>query len=184
MSNRQSVVRNPVWYNDDVDKNKRKDIKTGPGRKTNMSIFDKSAASETGKGVVEPKMSSVRLPKTQEIEVFNENEDYVEAALERIGPALNKICQDNHWHIDALTDRLDDKWYPTPASISRVINNDGKRRPSAGQLLELRRISGISLDQLADGNENPFIFEQMSNARLGELLTQISAEIFKRMRQE
>lgn len=149
-----------------------------------MDKLKKSAVSETGKDEVESKMSSARLPKTQVIEVFSEQEDYVEAALNRIGPALDKICQDNHWHIDALTDRLDDKWYPTAASISRVINNNGKRRPSAGQLLELRRISGISLDQLADGNENPFVFEKMSDARLGELLRQISTEISKRMRQE
>lgn len=125
---------------------------------------------------------TARLPIAEGIKLHSDDGQYVEKALNRIGPALDKICQDKHWHIDALKDNLDPEYYPTPASISRVINNDGKRRPSAGQLLELRRVSGISLDNLADGCD-PFDFEQMSDARLVELIEQISAELARRIRQ-
>lgn len=123
-----------------------------------------------------------RLPKTEEIKLYSEDENYVQKALNRIGPALDKICQDNHWHKDALMARLDTEFYPTPESISRVITNDGKRRTSAGQLIELRRVSGISLDKLADG-ANPFEIEQMSDARLVELMELFSAELARRIRQ-
>lgn len=124
-----------------------------------------------------------RTHKTQSIKLHSEDQNYVEKALLRIGPTLDRICQDRHWHIDALKDRLDPEYYPTPESISRVINNTGKRRTSAGQLLELRRVSGISLDKLADGCD-PYVFEQMSDARLVEMMGQISAELARRIQQQ
>lgn len=128
------------------------------------------------------KESNPRLPKTTPFQLYSEKADYVERALERIGPALDKICQDNHWHEDALKDRLCDDYFLNPASYSRIKNNDGKRRVSAAQLFELRRVSGISLDKLADGCE-PFEFEQMSETRLVELMEQIACEMGRRKRQ-
>ena len=92
------------------------------------------------------KISNPRLPTTQPIELHSDDPDYVSAAIKRIGPALDKICQDNHWHIDALKDRFDPDYFPDASTFSRLINNTAKRRPSAGQLFELRRVAGISLD--------------------------------------
>ncbi|MCI6352491.1 MAG: hypothetical protein MR837_03615 [Firmicutes bacterium] len=126
---------------------------------------------------------AMRYHKIQRIETFSEKEDYVECALKRIGPALDKICQDNHWHEDALKARLSVDYFPSAASYSRIKNNDGKRRASAAQLFELRRVSGISLDKLADGCD-PFEFEAMTNARLVELVEQISRVLASRFRQE
>lgn len=125
---------------------------------------------------------TARLPKTQELKLHSEDESYVENALKRIGPALDKICQDNHWHIDALKDRFDVRYYPAAHTFSRLINGDTKRKMTAEQLIELRRVSGISIDKLADGCD-PYEFEQMSDARLIELTEQISAELARRIRQ-
>ncbi len=152
---------------------------------------DKDTAETKSIGHVSPcdekkdsdKHSNPRLPTTQQIEPHSEDQDYVSAAIKRIGPALDKICQDNHWHIDALKDRFDPDYFPDASTFSRLINNTAKRRPSAGQLFELRRVAGISLDKLADGC-NPFEFEQMSVDRLIELNEMISAELSRRIRQQ
>ena len=129
------------------------------------------------------KISNPRLPTTQPIELHSDDPDYVSAAIKRIGPALYKICKDNHWHIDALKDRFDPEYFPDASTFSRLINHTAKRRPSAGQLFELRRVAGISLDKLADGCD-PFEFEQMSVDRLIELNEMISAELSRRIRQQ
>ena len=126
---------------------------------------------------------TARLPETQKIKLHSEDGQYVEKAIKRIGPALDKICQDNHWHIDALMDNFDEEYFPSKESLSRVLNNSGKRRISAGQLLELRRVAGISLDKLADGCD-PFEFQQMPNELLIALMHQISTELSRRIRQQ
>lgn len=126
---------------------------------------------------------TVRLPKTEPITLHSENSDYVSAAIKRIGPALDKICRDNKWHFDAVKDRFDPTYFPNPSTFSRLINNDTKRQISAGQLFELRRIAGISLDKLADGCE-PFDFQNMSIRRLIELNEIISTELSRKIRQK
>ena len=115
-----------------------------------------------------PERESARLPETEPITLHSENPDYVSEAIKRIGPVLDKICQDNQWHIDALKDRSDPDYFPNPSSFSRIINNDTKRRIWAGQIFELRRVSGLSLDKLADGCE-PFEYQQMTTQRLIEI---------------
>lgn len=138
-------------------------------------------ATDTAKE--QKKKTSPRLPTTQQIELHSEDPDYVSKAIQQIGPTLDEICQKNHWHIDALKDRFDSEYFPNASSFSRVLNSTVKRRPSAGQLFELRRVAGISLDKLADGC-NPFEFEQMSVERLIELNEMISAELSRRIRQQ
>ena len=125
-----------------------------------------------------------RLPVPQQIELHSEDGNYVKAALDRIGPALDKICQDNHWHIDALKDYFDPLYFPTHQHYSRIINpaSGYDRKVKAGQLLELRRVAGISLDRLADGCD-PFEFEHMTDAQLIGMMEQISAELSRRIRQ-
>lgn len=112
--------------------------------------FITNSTSQNQSGRCEQKIA--RLPKTEPIPLHSENPDYVENAIKRIGPALEKICQMNHWHIDALKARFDPKYFPNASSFSRLINNDFKRMPSSGKLLDMRRVAGLSLDKLADSN--------------------------------
>ena len=134
------------------------------------------------KNITPDYLVTARLPKTQEIKLHSEDGEYVDKAMKRIGPALDKICQENHWHIDALKDRFDVRYYPAAHTYSRLINGDAKRKMTAEQLIELRRVSGISIDKLADGCD-PYEFEQMSDARLVGMMEQISAELARRIRQ-
>lgn len=143
--------------------------------------FITNSTSQNQSGRCEQKIA--RLPKTEPIPLHSENPDYVENAIKRIGPALEKICQMNHWHIDALKARFDPKYFPNASSFSRLINNDFKRMPSSGKLLDMRRVAGLSLDKLADGCD-PFEFQQMTTERLIELNEIISSELSRRIRQK
>lgn len=143
--------------------------------------FITNSTSQNQSGRYEQKIA--RLPKTEPIPLHSENPDYVENAIKRIGPALEKICQMNHWHIDALKARFDPKYFPNASSFSRLINNDFKRMPSSGKLLDMRRVAGLSLDKLADGCD-PFEFQQMTTERLIELNEIISSELSRRIRQK
>lgn len=143
--------------------------------------FITNSTSQNQSGRCEQKIA--RLPKTEPIPLHSENPDYVENAIKRIGPALEKICQMNHWHIDALKARFDPKYFPNASSFSRLINNDFKRMPSSGKLLDMRRVAGLSLDKLADGCD-PFEFQQMPTERLIELNEIISSELSRRIRQK
>ena len=86
---------------------------------------DKDTAETKSIGHVSPcdekkdsdKHSNPRLPTTQQIEPHSEDQDYVSAAIKRIGPALDKICQDNHWHIDALKARFDPDYFPDASTF-------------------------------------------------------------------
>ena len=126
---------------------------------------------------------TARLPKGHSIKAHSENANYVVNALNRIGPALDEICVKRHWHKDAIKEHLDELYFPNDSTLSRIKNSTDGRKVSAGQLFELRRVSGISLDKLADGCD-AFEFEEMSDIRLVELMEQISFELARRFRQK
>ena len=148
-----------------------------------------TAPSKNGRNSTNPKApenfarEAARLPRIDQIKLHSEDGQYVEKAIKRIGPALDKVIQDHNWHASALKAHFDVRYYPAAYTFSRLISGDAKRKMTAEQLIELRRVSGISLDKLADGCD-PFDFQQMSDARLVELVEQISAELARRLRQQ
>lgn len=130
------------------------------------------------------KPETARLPGTQKIKLHSDDEQYVEKALHRLGDTLKKLRDDRCWKNSTMLEHLDVNYFSRTEQLSRVIENEtAKRLPNAGQLFDLRRVFGISLDAIADG-EDPFEFERMSNAHLVELLEHISFELGKRIRQE
>lgn len=117
-----------------------------------------------------------------EMRLHSDSDTYVENALYQVGETIAKIRDDHGWTNAVLLEYLDTAYFPNCETISRLVNHDGKRFPSAGQLFDLRRVFGISLDALADGGD-PFVFEQMSDARLVEMIEAISGELSRRIRQ-
>jgi len=124
-----------------------------------------------------------RTMTATDIKLHSDDPDYVRKALNRVGDTLEKIRQDNKWTNSTLLEYLDVAYFPGSPTISRLIKHEGKRLPNAAQLFDLRRVFGISLDALADG-EDPFTIEQMSTAELAKLMEQISRELVRRLWQQ
>lgn len=124
-----------------------------------------------------------RLSVAHEITLHNDDPNYVESALTRLGETLKKLREDRAWKNSTMLEHLDVAHFQRPEQFARIIDNKwSKRPPTAGQMFELRRVFGISLDAVADG-KNPFTVEQMSDARLVEMMELISAELSRRIRQ-
>lgn len=122
---------------------------------------------------------TARVSKNLAIQTYSEDKNYVDNAINRIGPTITKICEDRSWTQAALLHHLDEKYFPNPSTLSRIVNHTEKRYASAAQLFELRRVTGISLDKLAD-NCDPFEFQKMSTTRLLTIMQQICAELSSR----
>lgn len=118
-----------------------------------------------------------------DVKLFSDDGQYTEKAIENIGKALEKIRTKNGWTNMQLLDHLDPGIYPSETTVSKIIHSDRKRSPSAAQLIELRRVFGVDLNALADG-DNPFVLEEQSDICLANLLHQISEELLRRNCQE
>lgn len=118
-----------------------------------------------------------------EVKLFSDDPKYTEKAIENIGKALKDIRAKKGWTNMQLLDHLDADIYSSEATISRLTKNTGKRPPSAAQLIELRRVFGVDLNALADG-DSPFVLEEQSDICLIDLLNQISEELLRRKCQE
>lgn len=114
-----------------------------------------------------------------DVKLFSDDGKYTETAIENIGKTLDKIRTQKGWTNAQMLDHLDSGIYPSETTISRIINNDRKRPPSAAQLIELRRVFGVDLNKLADG-ENPLVLEELSDLCLTDLLHQIAEELLRR----
>lgn len=119
---------------------------------------------------------TARISKKLEIQTHSEDANYVDNAINRIGPTITKICEDRSWTQAALLHHLDEKYFPHASTLSRIVNHNEKRHVSAAQLFELRRVMGISLDKLADDCD-PFEFQEMSTTRLLAIMQQICVEL-------
>lgn len=115
--------------------------------------------------------------------LYSDNDSYVKDAIYQVGEVIGKIRDERKWSNAQLIEYLDPTLFPTAETISRLINHTPGRSPSAAQLFDLRRVFGISLDELADGGD-PFVFERMSEARLIEIMEEISKELGRRERQK
>ncbi len=139
--------------------------------------------TNTQNSIPEPTPERARMYAAQNIKPYSNDENYVGNALERLGKILRMLRSDRGWKNSDMLEHLDVEHFARPEQFARLIENKwSKRPPTAGQMFELRRVFGISLDAVADG-ENPFMVEQMSDARLVEMMEQISAELARRIRQ-
>lgn len=129
------------------------------------------------------KKNEAKLCEATSLKLFSDRQDYVEKALYRAGDVLLKILDDTSWNHNTLLEYLNVDYFPSKQTISRLINHTPGRSISAAQLFDLRRVFGISLDALADGGD-PFVFEQMSDRRLVELMGEISRELERRLGQQ
>lgn len=125
---------------------------------------------------------TVRDYVATDMELHSDSETYVDDAIYQVGETIAKIRDKYMWTNAQLLEYLDTRFFPTAETISRLVKHEKKRFPSAAQLFDLRRVFGISLDALADGKD-PFVFEQMSDARLVEMMEAISSELGRRIRQ-
>ena len=125
-----------------------------------------------------------RLSVAHNLIVHSDDANYVETALTRLGETLKKLREDRGWKNSTMLEHLDVMHFQRPEQFGRIIDNKwSKRPPTAGQMFELRSVFGISLVAVAVG-ENPFVIEQMSDARLIELMELLSAELSRRIRQK
>lgn len=149
----------------------------------NIKTINTEKSQQTQSDSQKYEKETARRPKTEIIRLHSEDEDYVAKAILNIRPTLETICKNNGWTYKAMLERLDPKYFGDQARFSKLINNCTKRQISAGQLFEIRRVSGISLDKLADGCD-AFEFGQMTIQRLIELNNIISAELLRRIMQK
>ena len=124
-----------------------------------------------------------RHRKLTDIKPLSDDPGYTKKAVEKIGETLDKLRTEKELTNLQLLHHLDHDIYPSESTISRIINNNKKRPPSAAQLIELRRVFGVDLNALADG-DNPFVLERQSDICLIDLLHQISEELLRRKCQE
>lgn len=135
------------------------------------------------------KRTNAVLPETARnyiatsMDLHSDSGTYVEDAIHQVGETIAKIRDERKWSNAQLLEYLDDTYFSGAETISRLVNHTEKRLSSAGQLFDLRRVFGISLDALADGGD-PFVFERMSNTRLIEIMEAISMELGRRIRQK
>lgn len=122
---------------------------------------------------------TARLCSAVDVKLFSDDPQYTDMAVENIGKTLDKIRTKNGWNNSQLMQQLDTRIYKSEAAVSRIINNDNKRQPSAAQFIELRRVFGVDLNAIADG-DNPFVLESLSDVCLLGLINQISAELLRR----
>lgn len=161
-----------------------------------MMTFNKKipAAPVTSAALTAPTTKDVQKPAyfsddgarhrdPADVKLFSDDGKYTEKAIENIGKALEKIRAKKGWTNMQLLDHLDPGIYSSEATISRIINSDRKRPPNAAQLIELRRVFGLDLNKLADG-DSPFVLEEQSDVCLTNLLHQISEELLRRKCQE
>lgn len=157
--------------------------KTADTTATKGQIAEPTRTKRPSPPVAEFEPERARLPEPQEIKLYSEDENYVGAALERLGQTLKMLRNSRGWKNSTLLEYLDVEHFSRAEQISRIIENKfSGRPPTAGQMFDLRRVFGISLDAIADG-ENPFEVEQMSDARLAQLMELMASELAKRFRQ-
>lgn len=129
-------------------------------------------------------METSRLYEAFALELFSDDKEYTKKAVENIGKTLNKILDDNKWTNAKLMEYLDTDIYKSPEALSRILNHTPGRQPSAAQFIELRRVFGVDLNEVADCGEHLFEIGKLSDAHLLEMLHQISEELLRRKRQE
>ena len=130
----------------------------------------------------EDKYGTARDYVATDVQLHSDSGTYVKEAIHQVGEVMAKIRDGRKWTNAQLMEYLDTEYFPSPETISRLVNHTEKRCPGAAQLFDLRRVFGISLDALADGGD-PFVFEQMTNARLIEIMEEVSRELGRRIRQ-
>lgn len=114
------------------------------------------------------------------LKLFSEDENYTKNGVENIGKALKKIREVHNLNNKQLLHVFDLNIYKSEQTISRIINLDGKRPPSAEQFIELRRVFGADLNEIADCGKHTFEIEKLSDVQLLEALHQISEELLRR----
>lgn len=127
-----------------------------------------------------------RLPskKEEDIIILGDTQlDYSDAAIYRIGTTLEKCMQQCRYKLADFLDRANPKYFPDKSTVSRLINHENKRLPNAGQLFEMRRVFGVDLNVISDG-DSPLTLDSLSDVELVCRLEQITAELSRRMRQQ
>lgn len=158
----------------------KKEYSTAGGPKWTKMTNEEKQKQKALASTVDPE--TARDYVANDIKLYSDKGDYVEAAMYQVGETIRKIRDERKWTNAQFLEHLDTTYFPNAETISRLVKHEEKRFPSAAQLFDLRRVFGISLDALTDGGD-PFVFEEMSDARLVEIMEEASRELGRRIRQ-